>query len=110
MTSDRGPAHLRAFYVSNSAYDGAAVVSRILMGWLSDMYSPHILGSASSFSASACVFLLWGVAGRYLPAVFVFAIAFGCAAGGYSSLWSVCIRTSTLAEALNKRLTLTNRA
>lgn len=58
-----------------------------MLGWLSDQFSPHLLGSASSFSAAACVFLLWGAAGQYVAAIIVFAAAFGILAGGYSSLW-----------------------
>lgn len=74
------------------AFNSAAVASRILLGFLVDHTSPHLLGAASSSLAGIFVFLLWGVAGQSIAAILVFSIVFGAVAGGYSSLWSGAIR------------------
>lgn len=80
------------------AYNASEVISRVTLGWLSDRYSAHLLGSASSFGGAACVFLLWGAAGNYLAAIIIFAIAYGTVAGGYSSLWWVRTCSGNLLE------------
>src|SRR5258708_2523422 len=65
----------------------AAVVSRLVMGALSDKFSPHLLGCATTILSSLSVFLVWGVASTSFPPLILFGVCFGTFASGWSSLF-----------------------
>ncbi|KAJ7606026.1 MFS general substrate transporter [Roridomyces roridus] len=78
---------------SNSAatlalLNGASVVGRLSMGYLSDKINPWILALSSLFTTSVITFILWGVLSHSLPGLLAFGLAYGSSAGGWSSLWT----------------------
>ncbi|KAJ3156455.1 hypothetical protein HDU89_004237 [Geranomyces variabilis] len=75
-----------------AAINAAAVVSRLLMGFLSDRMSPHLLGGVTLLTSSFAILVLWGVASISLAALISFSIAFGAVSGGWTSLWAANIR------------------
>ncbi|KAJ3013472.1 hypothetical protein HKX48_005742 [Thoreauomyces humboldtii] len=75
-----------------AAINAAAVVSRLLMGFLSDRISPHMLGGVTLLTSSLAILLLWGVASVNLVALISFSVAFGAVSGGWTSLWSANIK------------------
>ncbi|KAJ7608151.1 MFS general substrate transporter [Roridomyces roridus] len=78
---------------SNSAatlalLNGASVVGRLSMGYLSDKINPWILALSSLLTTSVITFILWGVLSHSLPGLLAFGLAYGSSAGGWSSLWT----------------------
>ncbi|PSR71729.1 hypothetical protein PHLCEN_2v12377 [Hermanssonia centrifuga] len=62
------------------------------MGILSDRFSPWLLASATLALTSLSTFVLWGVLSYSLAGVLAYGIAYGCLAGGWSSLWTGFVR------------------
>ncbi|KAJ7367326.1 major facilitator superfamily domain-containing protein [Mycena albidolilacea] len=82
---------------SNSAVtlamlNGASVVGRLSMGYLSDSLNPWILALTTLFTTSVATFILWGVFSHSFAGLLAFGIAYGSIAGGWSSLWTGFVR------------------
>ncbi|KAF8172024.1 major facilitator superfamily domain-containing protein [Mycena galopus ATCC 62051] len=82
---------------SNSAVtvamlNGASVVGRLSMGYLSDRFNPWILALVTLFTTSVATFILWGVLSHSFAGLLTFGIAYGSIAGGWSSLWTGFVR------------------
>ncbi|GAA5831487.1 hypothetical protein JCM11251_004041 [Rhodosporidiobolus azoricus] len=73
--------------------NGAAVLSRVALGVLSDKHSPHYLGFGTMLFSSVAVFLVWGLASTSLAPLLVFALILGLGAGGWTSLYSAIIKS-----------------
>ncbi|GAA6035327.1 hypothetical protein JCM8097_008817 [Rhodosporidiobolus ruineniae] len=72
--------------------NGAAVLSRVALGILSDSHSPHALGFWTMAFGALSVFLIWGLASTSLAPLLVFSLSIGLAAGGWTSLYSAIIK------------------
>ncbi|EIN08159.1 MFS general substrate transporter [Punctularia strigosozonata HHB-11173 SS5] len=72
--------------------NGSSVVGRIGMGALSDRVDSWLLALALLTLASLTVFVLWGVLAHSMVGLFVFSVAYGTIAGGWTSTWSGFIR------------------
>ncbi|KAK7022118.1 major facilitator superfamily domain-containing protein [Favolaschia claudopus] len=72
--------------------NGASIVGRILLGFLSDKFNPWILALTTLFSTSIATFILWGVLSHYFAGLLAFGIVYGSIAGGWSSLWTGFVR------------------
>ncbi|KAK0202103.1 MFS general substrate transporter [Desarmillaria ectypa] len=68
--------------------NGASVLGRLSMGYLSDKFNPWFLGMPTLFATSLATFVLWGVLSQNLAGLLAFGIAYGVLAGGWSSLWT----------------------
>ncbi|KDQ62717.1 hypothetical protein JAAARDRAFT_30613 [Jaapia argillacea MUCL 33604] len=75
-----------------SLLNGASVVGRLSLGFLSDKIDPWLLALTTLLSSSLATFLLWGVFSHSLGGLLAFGIAYGCLAGGWSSLYTSFIR------------------
>ncbi|KAH8823631.1 hypothetical protein DL96DRAFT_1682904 [Flagelloscypha sp. PMI_526] len=73
--------------IALSLLNGFAVVSPPIVGILSDRLNAWLLGIVSISAASLCIFVFWGLLAFNTVGIFVFVIAFGLAAGGWSTLW-----------------------
>ncbi|GAA5892475.1 hypothetical protein JCM6882_005625 [Rhodosporidiobolus microsporus] len=73
--------------------NGAAVLSRVALGILSDKHSPHSLGFGTMLFSSVAVFIVWGVASTSLAPLLVFSLVLGLGAGGWTSLYSAIIKS-----------------
>ncbi|KAJ9098313.1 hypothetical protein QFC19_006437 [Naganishia cerealis] len=72
-----------------SAFNFSQVIAQILWGYLTDRMKPSNAMAISSLLGCIIVVTLWGFGGQVgLPLLAPFAIAFGLAAGGFSSMWS----------------------
>lgn len=71
---------------------GCSVLSRIFMGFLSDKYSPWLLGTISLAATSIATFLIWGLAATNLAGLIAYGVIYGCMAGGWTSTWTGFIR------------------
>jgi len=63
------------------------IFGQIGMGMLSDHYRPHIPMFVSTFLSAVSVLVFWGLS-KSLSSLIVFAIFYGCFAGGYSVLYA----------------------
>ncbi|KAJ7022772.1 MFS general substrate transporter [Mycena alexandri] len=77
---------------SNSAVtlamlNAAAVVGRLLMGYLSDKFNPWILALTTLLTTSAATFVLWGVLSHSFAGLLTFSIAYGSVASGWTSVY-----------------------
>ncbi|KAJ7069458.1 MFS general substrate transporter [Mycena amicta] len=82
---------------SNSAVtlamlNGASVVGRLSMGYLSDKINFWILALVTLLTTSAATFVLWGVLSHSFGGLLAFGIVYGSIAGGWSSLWTGFVR------------------
>ncbi|KAJ9099348.1 hypothetical protein QFC20_005749 [Naganishia adeliensis] len=74
-----------------SAFNFSQVIAQILWGYLTDRMKPATAMAISSSIGCILVVTLWGFGGEVgLPLLAPFAITFGLAAGGCSSMWSQC--------------------
>lgn len=62
------------------------------MGFLSDKYSPWLLGSITHVATSLATFLLWGIAATNLAGLIAYGVFFGLLASGWTSTWTGFIR------------------
>lgn len=65
----------------------ATVVSSVMIGFLSDRFHVTTCILISTVGTVISVFLIWGFAVT-MPSLYVFCIAYGLLAGGFSSTWS----------------------
>ncbi|KAL8802106.1 MAG: hypothetical protein Q9182_004050 [Xanthomendoza sp. 2 TL-2023] len=65
----------------------SSVAGTILIGYLIDHLAPSSVILISSLGAALSIFLLWGFAISQ-PVIYIFAIAYGIFAGGYSATWT----------------------
>ncbi|TFY82320.1 hypothetical protein EWM64_g1692 [Hericium alpestre] len=72
--------------------NGASALGPLILGFLSDRFSPWLLGVLTCVFASAATFVFWGVVGNVAPGLMVFGMAFGLLGGGWSTLWSGFLR------------------
>ncbi|KAH9820090.1 major facilitator superfamily domain-containing protein [Melampsora americana] len=71
----------------------ANIVSRIIFGLLSDHFSTHLIGGATSLVAAASVVGFWGLlVTTGLPGLIVFSIIFGVTSGAWTSLYFSVIK------------------
>ncbi|KAJ7213893.1 MFS general substrate transporter [Mycena pura] len=78
--------------VTLAMLNGASVVGRVSMGYLSDKFNPWILALTALSTASVATFILWGVLSRSFAGLLAFSIVYGSAAGGWTSLWTGFVR------------------
>ncbi|KAF9265016.1 MFS general substrate transporter [Marasmius fiardii PR-910] len=71
-----------------SLLNGAAIVGRLSMGYLSDKMNPWLLALSTLMFTSLSTFILWGVLSSTFGGLISFGIAYGVLAGGWSSLWT----------------------
>ncbi|KAJ9096730.1 hypothetical protein QFC21_005000 [Naganishia friedmannii] len=72
-----------------SAFNFSQVIAQIVWGYLTDRMKPSNAMAISSMLGCIAVVTLWGFGGQVgLPLLAPFAIVFGLAAGGFSSMWS----------------------
>ncbi|KAJ5287925.1 Major facilitator superfamily domain general substrate transporter [Penicillium angulare] len=64
-----------------------SVLSSVLVGFLSDRYHVTIPILITTIGSALSILFLWGFA-TSIPALYIFCIAYGLLAGGYSSTWS----------------------
>ncbi|KAG7445644.1 MFS general substrate transporter [Guyanagaster necrorhizus] len=68
--------------------NGASVLGRVSMGYLSDKFNPWFLEMSTLFATSLATSVLWGVLSQNLAGLLAFGITYGILAGGWSSLWT----------------------
>ncbi|KAF9265692.1 MFS general substrate transporter [Marasmius fiardii PR-910] len=78
--------------VTLALLNGAAFVSGLVLGYLSDMMNPWLLSSFNMVLTSLTTFVLWGVFSTNFGGLLAFGIVYGSLAGGFSSLWSAFTR------------------
>ncbi|KAG7527466.1 hypothetical protein FFLO_06903 [Filobasidium floriforme] len=72
-----------------SAFNVSCIIAQILWGFLTDRMRPAMAMALSSALGSCLVLTLWGFGGSHGIALLVpFAVLFGIASGGFSSMWS----------------------
>lgn len=75
--------------LSLSLLNATSTIGLILMGFLTDRYHISTVLAISAFTSAASVFLIWGFA-TTAPVLYIFSIAFGVFAGGYTASWTGC--------------------
>ncbi|TFY57608.1 hypothetical protein EVG20_g8480 [Dentipellis fragilis] len=73
--------------------NGASAAGPLILGFLSDRFSPWLLALLTCSFTSIATFVLWGVVGNVFAGLIVFGMAFGLLAGGWSTLWSGFLRS-----------------
>ncbi|KAH9820006.1 major facilitator superfamily domain-containing protein [Melampsora americana] len=70
-----------------------AILARILVGILSDHYSPHLIGAVTSLAGGASTLLIWGGFGNhgFIP-LLTYSFFFGCTSGTWTSLFFGVVR------------------
>ncbi|KAK0187749.1 major facilitator superfamily domain-containing protein [Armillaria mellea] len=61
--------------------NGASVLGRLSMGYLSDKFNPWFLGMSTLFSTSLATFILWSVLSQNLAGLLAFGAAYGILLG-----------------------------
>lgn len=77
--------------MSLNCLPGAAVLSRLGVGYLSDKVNPWLLAASTAFCTSVATFTLWGILSR-LAGVLAFGIVYGAFKSGWLSLWISFVR------------------
>ncbi|KIM26701.1 hypothetical protein M408DRAFT_16862 [Serendipita vermifera MAFF 305830] len=72
--------------------NGASVVSRLVVGQLSDVIDPWLLALATLIGTCLSTFVLWGVLSYSFTGLIAFGLAYGSLAGGWSSIWTGFMR------------------
>ncbi|KIY65753.1 MFS general substrate transporter [Cylindrobasidium torrendii FP15055 ss-10] len=72
--------------------NGASVVGRLSMGYLSDTVEPWSLAIGTLFSTSIATFIIWGLLSKTFAGLVAYGIVYGMLAGGWSSSWSGFVR------------------
>lgn len=57
------------------------------MGWLSDRFDVWLLALSCLVGMCSATFIIWGVLAFSLPGILAYGVAYGGAAGGWTSLW-----------------------
>ncbi|EKM49544.1 uncharacterized protein PHACADRAFT_106372 [Phanerochaete carnosa HHB-10118-sp] len=78
--------------LSLALLNAASLVGRLGNGTLSDIINPWLIASTTLMLASLSIFVLWGVLSYNFAGVLVYGIAYGCFAGGWTSLWASFVR------------------
>ncbi|KAJ7739059.1 MFS general substrate transporter [Mycena maculata] len=78
--------------VTLSLLNGASVVGRLSMGFLTDKVNPWILALSTLFTTSATTFILWGVLSHSFAGLLAFGMLYGSVASGFTSLWTGFVR------------------
>ncbi|KAI0322403.1 MFS general substrate transporter [Amylostereum chailletii] len=78
--------------ISVALLNGASVCSRLILGTISDRFSPRLLATSTVMGTSFITFVLWGIAGHVTAGVLVYGTMYGLFAGGWSSLWTGFVR------------------
>ncbi|KAK7047441.1 hypothetical protein VNI00_006672 [Paramarasmius palmivorus] len=78
--------------VALAMLNGASVVGRLSLGYLSDKLNPWTLAMSTLLFTSITTFILWGVLSSTFAGLMCFGVAYGLLAGGWSSLWTGFIR------------------
>ncbi|KAJ7187252.1 MFS general substrate transporter [Mycena filopes] len=78
--------------VTLSVLNAAAVLGRLLVGFLSDKLNPWVLALTTLLTASAATFILWGALSHSFAGLLVFSIAYGGVASGWTSVYSGFIK------------------
>ena len=77
---------------SLAVLNGASLVGRLGLGFLSDIFSPWALASAVLVLTALAIFVLWGVLSFTFAGVLAYGIVYGCLASGWTSLWARFLR------------------
>uniref|UniRef100_A0A0W0G9P2 Putative monocarboxylate transporter 2 n=1 Tax=Moniliophthora roreri TaxID=221103 RepID=A0A0W0G9P2_MONRR len=72
--------------------NGASVIGRLSLGYLSDKFNPWSLALSTLLFTSMSTFILWGVLSHTFGGLVAFGVVYGLLAGGWSSLWTGFIR------------------
>ncbi|KAI0821209.1 MFS general substrate transporter [Irpex lacteus] len=64
-----------------------AIVTGTTMGWLSDRFDVWLLALSCLVGMCSATFIIWGVLAFSLPGILAYGVAYGGAAGGWTSLW-----------------------
>ncbi|EJT97393.1 MFS general substrate transporter [Dacryopinax primogenitus] len=75
--------------------NGVSVLSRVALGMLADRFSPWVLALTTLSSVSITTFIIWGYFATSLSTLFLYCVAYGIMAGGWSSLWTGFLRPIT---------------
>ncbi|GJE99307.1 MFS general substrate transporter [Phanerochaete sordida] len=78
--------------LSLALLNAASLVGRMGSGMLSDTVNPWLIASTTLMLTSLSIFILWGVLSYTFAGVLVYGIAYGCLAGGWTSLWASFLR------------------
>ncbi|WVQ94590.1 hypothetical protein IAU59_001670 [Kwoniella sp. CBS 9459] len=71
-----------------SAFNVCVIVAQVLWGLLTDKMRPTTAMALSSILGSVLVLTIWGIGGATgLPVLAPFAVLFGLATGGFTSMW-----------------------
>ena len=99
LAADRALAFATALGLSESRaaaaltlINGTSIVSALTAGWLSDRCNVWMLAFVSIALTSVATFTLWGLASFSFAGVLVYSVAYGLAAGGWSSMWYAFVR------------------
>ncbi|KIY65741.1 MFS general substrate transporter [Cylindrobasidium torrendii FP15055 ss-10] len=72
--------------------NGAAVVGRVSVGYLSDIFEPWTIAVGTLLSTSVATFILWGLLSKTFAGVIAYGIVYGVLASGWTSLWAGFVR------------------
>ncbi|CAE6482851.1 unnamed protein product [Rhizoctonia solani] len=72
--------------------NGTSVISRVVLGHLSDIFNPWVLTILTLAATSVATFVLWGALVTTIGTLCAYSILFGALAGGFSSLWTGFVR------------------
>ncbi|KZP31550.1 MFS general substrate transporter [Athelia psychrophila] len=75
-----------------AALNGASVIGRLAMGYLSDTVDPWLLALSSLGSSALATFVLWGLLSNSFAGLLAFGLVYGIMAGGWSSLGTAFLR------------------
>ncbi|KZP31560.1 MFS general substrate transporter [Athelia psychrophila] len=72
--------------------NGASVIGRLAMGYVSDTVDPWLLGLTTLGSSALATFVLWGFLSNSFAGLLAFGLVYGIIAGGWTSLWTAFLR------------------
>ncbi|THH08269.1 hypothetical protein EW146_g9045 [Bondarzewia mesenterica] len=72
--------------------NGASAIGPLILGILTDHFSPWPLALFTCILTSLATFVLWGVVGNVTAGLMVFGTAYGLLAGGWTTLWAGFVR------------------
>ncbi|KAI9711427.1 MAG: hypothetical protein M1812_007172 [Candelaria pacifica] len=78
--------------VSIALLNAASIIGQVCLGALSDRYHVTTVLLISAIGSSIAVFLFWGLSSTSTALLYIFALAYGSFAGGFSSCWAGMIR------------------
>ncbi|TFY82322.1 hypothetical protein EWM64_g1694 [Hericium alpestre] len=80
--------------LSLALLNGSQALGPLLVGALSDHFTPWPLALTTAILSALCTVVLWGAVGN-VAGLLVFSATYGVVAGGWSTLWSGFVRSIT---------------